>query len=79
MKVFAFQLAAGRSLLGWSPKDLALAAGVSLYSVQQLEKTPGDLEPDKKLLAVVSALTAKGVVFTRDMSRVGVALDMRGR
>ena len=79
MKVFAFQIVAARGLLGWSPTDLALAAGITMYQVMKLEKEPGDLEPTKHLLAVASALTAKGVVFTRDMSRIGVALDTRPR
>lgn len=79
MKVFGFQISAARALLGWQPKDLALAAGISLYAVQKLESTPGHLEPSKNLLSVGLALTAKGVVFTSDLSRIGVALDLRKR
>ncbi|WP_404404913.1 transcriptional regulator [Pelagibacterium halotolerans] len=79
MRVFSFQLVAARGLLGWSEKDLALASGISLYAVKKLEGTPGDLEPSKNLLAVAQALTSKGIVFTKDLSRVGVALDTRKR
>lgn len=79
MRVFSFQIVAARGLLGWSPQDLADSAAISLSAVKRLEKTPGDLEPNKSLLAIAQALTAKGIVFTKDMSRIGVALDTRKR
>jgi predicted transcriptional regulator len=80
MTAFSFQVVAARGLLGWSPQDLADAAGVSLSAVKRIEKTAGDLDPkSKSLQAVGMALASRGVVFTRDLSRIGVALDTRRR
>jgi predicted transcriptional regulator len=79
MRPIASQIVAARGLLGWSTKDLALAAGISLYAVQKLESTPGDLEPTRSFGAVAQALIGRGIIFTKDLSRVGVALDTRKR
>lgn len=79
MRPIASQIVAARGLLGWTAKDLALAAGISLYAVQKLESTPGEIEPTRSFAEVAKALLAKGIVFTEDMSRIGVALDTRKR
>lgn len=78
--VYSNQLRAGRAMLGWSVQDLADRSGVSVAMVKRGEASPG--EPDLKLdkvAALCGALHASGIVFTQDMSRIGVALDLRKR
>jgi predicted transcriptional regulator len=77
--VKAFQIRAGRALLGWSPADLANVAGVGTEVVRRAEASPGDVVNAKprELLAILTAMNKHGVVLTRDLSRFGVALDTR--
>ncbi|WP_029042577.1 helix-turn-helix domain-containing protein [Cucumibacter marinus] len=75
------QIRAGRALLGWSVQDLAERAGVTVATVKKAESSPGEADEVRaaKLAAICGALNASGVVFTKDLSRLGVALDLRGR
>lgn len=79
-QVMGFQLAAGRTLLGWSVADLSDRAGVTIAMIKRAEASPGEADvPTAKLAAICATLYGAGVVFTRDLSRVGVALDLRKR
>jgi transcriptional regulator with XRE-family HTH domain len=78
--IHTMQLRACRALLGWSMKDLSDHSGVSVAMIKRAEMSLG--EPDiqeNKLAALCGALHSAGVVFTVDLSRVGVALDLRRR
>lgn len=72
------QLSAGRALLGWSIADLADKSGVSVAAIKRAEASNGEPDiPAAKLAAICGAMHAAGVIFTKDLSRIGVALDMR--
>jgi transcriptional regulator with XRE-family HTH domain len=77
-RIAGFQITAGRALLGWSIADLAKRSGVSVRMVKRAEANPEAISPSK-LAAICAAFIGAGVVFIRDMSRMGVALDLRGR
>lgn len=79
MTVQASQIAAARELLGWKQRDLALEAGISLYALQRVETTPGNLAPNRHVDAVLSVLIAKGAIFTVDSTRIGVSLELGRR
>ena len=65
--ISAVQIRAGRGLLGWSARQLAEHAGVSLPTVQRFEWSDGIPESRGGTLARVrSALEAAGVVFIGD-------------
>jgi len=79
-QVKPFQITAGRALLGWSISDLSSVSGVSVASIRRAEAAIDEspLKPTDTL-KLLYAMGASGVVFTRDLSRIGVALDLRKR
>ena len=53
---------AARALLGWDQKDLALAAGLSLPTIQRMEKGEGNVRGVvDSLVRVVEALDRAGI------------------
>jgi transcriptional regulator with XRE-family HTH domain len=66
------QCRAARSLLGWSQRDLAERAGVSLGTVRNFEREATSLMAQNER-ALRAALEAAGVVFLEEPYREGVA------
>ena len=63
MKILGRQLAAARSLLGWSQDQLALAADVGKQAIARWEL--GQTVPHESTIKrVVDAIEARGVEFT---------------
>ncbi|MEQ8446930.1 MAG: helix-turn-helix transcriptional regulator [Pelagibacterium sp.] len=79
MVILPAQIRAGRALLDWSIADLSDASGVSVSSIQRIEKTPGECDHTDALGNVALALSKSGVRMVKDMSSYGVMLDTRGR
>jgi transcriptional regulator with XRE-family HTH domain len=67
------QSRAARSLLGWSQRDLAAKAGVSVTTVRNFEREATGLMAQNER-ALQRALEAAGVVFLDEPYREGVAL-----
>ncbi len=75
-----FQVRAARGLLGWSVSDLASTSGVSQDAIRKAEAAVGDLPLSAKAIRLLLiAFATHKVVFTKDFSRIGVALDLRER
>ena len=69
------QSTAGRALIGWSPADLAEAAGVPVSLVERFETRSGDAVPAEAIGKMRTALEGAGVVFIpRNGGGVGVRL-----
>lgn len=63
-KLSVRQIKAARALLGWSQRDMAQAAGVSLPTIWRLEAADGDLGGRQSTIeAIQHALEAAGVDF----------------
>lgn len=76
--IYANQIAAACALLGWTNKHLAEKSDVSLMLVNRATHGAGEANvPLPKLAAICGALNAAGIVFTKDLSRLGGALDTR--
>jgi transcriptional regulator with XRE-family HTH domain len=59
------QCRAARTLLGWTPADLAQAAGVSSITVRQFED--GKIEHERRALTMMQrALEGAGIQFSAD-------------
>jgi transcriptional regulator with XRE-family HTH domain len=59
------QCRAARTLLGWTPADLAQAAGVSGITVRQFED--GKIEGERRALTMMQrALEGAGIQFSAD-------------
>lgn len=64
---------AGRALLGWSMRDLAQRAGISLGAVNRLES--GEVASRGATAAkIVAAFEAEGVQLVSDAERTGALL-----
>jgi len=64
LKVSIRQIKAARALLGWSQRDLAAAADVSIPTVKRLEAQEGPLGGrDETGMKIRSALESAGVEF----------------
>lgn len=75
-----FQVRAARALLGWSVSDLAVTSGVSQDAIRKAEVAIGELPISEKAIRLLMiAFATHHVVFTKDFSRIGVALDLRER
>jgi transcriptional regulator with XRE-family HTH domain len=75
---FLRQLRAARALLGWSQKELSASSGVSLSTLNRLER--GDGDPSISSLRMIQkAFEAAGVRFLNapDQS-IGVVLSAEG-
>jgi transcriptional regulator with XRE-family HTH domain len=73
------QIRAARALLGWSVRDLAHRAVVSLSTVNSLEGGAGPpAVSDKKLAAIRGVLEAAGIEFTNG-HMPGVRLNPKKR
>lgn len=72
------QVRAARSLLGWSQKDLAAYAGVSLSTLNRLERDDGD--PNiSSLRLICKAFEQAGLQFLNSPEgTIGVALSAEG-
>ena len=63
------QIKRGRGLLGWTPKQLAKAAGVRVETVERAERFTGDLPLTVAQAAAIRiALETGGVEFTDSLS-----------
>ncbi len=73
------QCRAARTLLGWTPADLAQAAGVSSITVRQFED--GKIEGERRALKMMQrALEGAGIKFgTADGTDDGVRLGTHER
>jgi transcriptional regulator with XRE-family HTH domain len=70
------QCLAARTLLGWTPADLAQAAGVSSITVRQFEA--GKIEGERRALTMMQrALEGAGIQFAKDGTDDGVRLGTR--
>lgn len=59
------QIKRGRALLGWTPKQLAKAAGVRVETVERAERFTADLPLTVAQAAAIQvALEAGGITFT---------------
>jgi hypothetical protein len=59
------QVRKGRTLLGWTPRDLARWAKVSVFTVNQIELISGP-STHPGLATIEATLKAEGVVFLND-------------
>jgi transcriptional regulator with XRE-family HTH domain len=70
------QTRAARGLLGWTQKQLADAAGVSLATIQFFETNKREPIPNN-LIAIRRALEDTGIVFQKDGKNIGVSISIR--
>ncbi len=79
LKVSIRQIKAARALLGWSQRDLAAAADVSIPTVKRLEAQEGPLGGrDETGMKIRSALESAGVEFI-DENGGGSGVRLRKR
>jgi predicted transcriptional regulator len=67
----AQQIRAGRGLLGWSRRDLAIVAGISQGTIKAIEQGTTDARLST-LRKLAQTFTAHGVEFVAEGSRTGV-------
>ena len=74
------QIAAARTLLGWSQARLAQESGVSPASVQRAERAPGIPQMQTgSLFAMVRALESAGIQFIDEDEGGGPGVRLRRR
>ncbi len=67
LKISIRQLKAARALVGWSQEDLAASSAVSIPTIRRLEAAEGPLGGrESTVAALISALTAAGVIFIEE-------------
>ena len=59
----AAQVRAARALIGWSPAELANAAGLHVAVIERIEMGGGDKVPAEDVAKMRAALEAAGVAF----------------
>lgn len=75
---FLLQVKAARSLLGWSQQDLAKNSGVSLSTLNRLERGGGDPSVGS-LRAIHKTLESAGIRFINEPDgRIGVCVTREG-
>lgn len=64
-----------RAMLGWSQRDLATKAGISLRALINFEQGSTEPRPDT-MAKLAKAFDAAGVEFTRGEGRMGVSVPV---
>jgi hypothetical protein len=79
MMIEAAQVRAGRALIGWSPDQLAEAAGLPLATVERFETGAPENIPADAVARMRAALESAGVAFIpKNGGGVGVRLRKGG-